>query len=603
MSGYHFLYPSHHTHSTSNSSKRPRTSTASAKQTVTALKKLFSYTRYDWNFLLILPPTVPVWFCVINRIQKAVEKLLRKREKRLDVILTYFLVETKPVSTLSQSKFYDLLTSKTKYLLSHPVCQLVTELRKQFNCNTQMNMNLQPNIILDLQLLKQGIRVSCREWAQTIKQQPHKIIVQPPSSSTTTSPINSILPTTSNDQEQPPAVVRAPTMVDRVQRLIGHEFVTAHPRPPTHIPTKQHDGYDSSITNGSAIQRRTTVQNTRSNINNKDTTIEMNNDNNDLSGGDGRRASSFLADAIRRFEPAVNVNNTNGYKRLSVGHDESDFEGNTSGIRLNDSNHDNETTYYTDITREYAGSVEQLFKILLEYADVEISVSSSIEPLFEKLVLFVTNLSVQSICRQSPEYDQLHSANVQAGTRAQRVQHEVKLSLIRLIYQFYTVVGNALEYTGIDEITKFDTNTNEQQNDSTILTFENGIQILVLRSLDPNILHLDNNELDNSERQCWKKLRELVSNYRIVPEIKPNQPSIISRKQQRSGSQPPNEHVPQQQHPTRHMAINVTNETLLLSSFGWLIIDEIHYAPSLGGLKVNGCMKKVQENVSLSQRL
>ncbi|CAF4404621.1 unnamed protein product, partial [Adineta steineri] len=51
------------------------------------------------------------------------------------------------------------------------------------------------------------------------------------------------------------------------------------------------------------------------------------------------------ADAIRRFEPAVNVNNTNGYKRLSVGHDESDFEGNTSGIRLNDSNHDNETTY------------------------------------------------------------------------------------------------------------------------------------------------------------------------------------------------------------------------------------------------------------------
>ncbi|CAF1362504.1 unnamed protein product [Adineta steineri] len=57
----------------------------------------------------------------------------------------------------------------------------------------------------------------------------------------------------------------------------------------------------------------------------------------------------------------------------------------TSGIRLNDSNHDNETTYYTDITREYAGSVEQLFKILLEYADVEISVSSSIEPLFEKL--------------------------------------------------------------------------------------------------------------------------------------------------------------------------------------------------------------------------
>ncbi|CAF0842338.1 unnamed protein product [Adineta steineri] len=77
----------------------------------------------------------------------------------------------------------------------------------------------------------------------------------------------------------------------------------------------------------------------------------------------------------------------------------------------------------------------------------------------------------------------------------------------------------------------------------------------------------------------------------------------MSRKQQRSGSQPPNEHVSQQQHPTRHMAINVTNETLLLSSFGWLIIDEIHYAASSGGLKVDGCMKKVQGNVSLSQRL
>ncbi|CAF1362485.1 unnamed protein product [Adineta steineri] len=80
-----------------------------------------------------------------------------------------------------------------------------------------------------------------------------------------------------------------------------------------------------------------------------------------------------------------------------------------------------------------------------------------------------------------------------------------------------------------------------------------------------------------------------VGNALEYTEIKPNQPSIISRKQQ--------------QHPTRHMAINVTNETLLLSSFGWLIIDEIYYAASLGGLKVDGCMKKVQRNVSLSQRL
>ncbi|CAF1209682.1 unnamed protein product [Adineta steineri] len=280
-------------------------------------------------------------------------------------------------------------------------------------------MNLQLNIIPDLQLLKQGIRVSCREWTQTIKQQPHQIIAKPPSSLTTTSPINNI-------------------------------FLTI------------------------TIRRRTIVQNTRSNTKNKYTTIEI---NNDLSEGDGRRASSFLADAMRRFEPTVNVSNTNGTKRLSTGHDESDFEVNTS-----------------------------------------------------------------------------------AGIHVQRVQQEVNLSFIRLFYQFYTVVCNALEYTGIDEITKPDTNanTNEQQNNlqdnSTILTPENGIQTLVLRSLDPNILHLDNNELDNSERQ--------------LSEIKPIQSLITTRKQQRSGSQPPNEHVLQQKNPTRHMAINVTNKILLFSSFG-----------------------------------
>ncbi|CAF5036655.1 unnamed protein product, partial [Rotaria sp. Silwood1] len=103
-------------------------------------------------------------------------------------------------------------------------------------------------------------------------------------------------------------------------------------------------------------------------------------------------------DAIRRFEPTANVNNTNGYKRLSIGLDESDLECNTNNIRLNDNNnnnnnnhhhhHDdsyNETTYYTDVGPEFAGPVEQLFKILLEYAGVELSVTSSIEPLFKKL--------------------------------------------------------------------------------------------------------------------------------------------------------------------------------------------------------------------------
>ncbi|CAF1288378.1 unnamed protein product, partial [Adineta steineri] len=53
----------------------------------------------------------------------------------------------------------------------------------------------------------------------------------------------------------------------------------------------------------------------------------------------------------------------------------------------------------------------------------------------------------------------------------------------------------------------------------------------------------------------------------------------------------------------RNGITNETTETLLLSAFGWLIIDEIYYSASLGGLKVDGCMGKVQGSISLSQRL
>jgi hypothetical protein len=314
-----FPEPPHHTHSTSNSSKRPRTSTTTTAQQIPTPKKLFSYTRYDWNFLSTLSPTVLGWFCVINRIQKPVENFLRKREKRIDAILAYFLIETKPISTLPQSKLYELFTPKTKYLLAHPVCQLVSELRKHFNRSTQININLQPNLIPELQILKQGIRESCRGWAQTIKKQPRKKIIQPPSSSTTTSPINSILPTTNSDQEQPPAVVRAPTMVDRVQRLIGHEFVGAHPRHPSATPNKQHDGIDSSTTNGTAVRRRMTVQNARSNINNKETIIELSNDH---SESEHRRASGFLGNIFssnHKFHHRFSHEQLSEKKSLTVG--------------------------------------------------------------------------------------------------------------------------------------------------------------------------------------------------------------------------------------------------------------------------------------------
>jgi hypothetical protein len=86
-----------------------------------------------------------------------------------------------------------------KYLLSHPVCQIVTEFRKHFNKNTEININLQPNIHIS----------------------------QSPSSS-----INVILPTNNNDHEQISSIAqtRVPAIIDRIQCLIGHESIVTHPR-------------------------------------------------------------------------------------------------------------------------------------------------------------------------------------------------------------------------------------------------------------------------------------------------------------------------------------------------------------------------------------
>ncbi|CAF3106242.1 unnamed protein product [Rotaria socialis] len=163
-------------------------------------------------------------------------------------------------------------------------------------------------------------------------------------------------------------------------------------------------------------------------------------------------------------------------------------------------------------------------------------------------------------------------------------------SFIRLVYQFYTVVGDALEYTGIDEITKPDANAIQQQNDlmnnhlrtnSTVDYPDSGIQNLVIKNLEPMVRpidsHHDDEDLNNPERQ--------------LPAAKQVQPPL-SRKQQRSGSQPPNDNLPQQdtntsfkhiQNQTRNIRTSIPSETLLPSSFGWLIIDEIYYAASLSG--------------------
>ncbi len=353
-------------------------------------------------------------------------------------------------------------------------------------------------------------------------------------------------------------------------------------------------------------------------------------------------------DALRRLEPTANVNNTAGYKRINNNPDESDMENTSNNKRINNTNQDDSLAYYKDARPELVGSVEQLFKILLEYAGVELSVTSSIEPLFKKLgqtvlasaqikkfevkilpnelindlqfsiinssvessILCVTNLNIQSVCRQSLEHDQLHSANVQTGIRVQRVKQEVNLSLLRLVYQFYTVVGNAVEYTGTDEVIQTDFNLlQQQQNDfiarssraNTILNHtETGIENLVLKSFQPNIIQNNHDDFTDVERQCWKKLRELVAIYSTPPEIK----------QISTTRKTPNDSIPQAnpssklvQTQARHALTSSTSETLLLSAFGWLIIDEIYYAASLGGLKVDGCMRKVQGSISLSQRL
>jgi len=330
---------------------------------------------------------------------------------------------------------------------------------------------------------------------------------------------------------------------------------------------------------------------------------------------------------LRHLEPTANVNNTVGYRRINnIGSDESDFE-----VTFNPKRHTTqETGYIIDPGSELTGSVEQLFRVLLEYAGVELSVTSSIEPLFKKLgqtvlasahikkfdvkilpnelinnnnslplsinpslelsVLNVTNLNLQSVFRQSLEHDQLHSANVQGGVRIQRIRQEVNLSLLRLVYQFYTVFGNAVEYTGINEVIQTDGNFSAQTLDSPEFRSrtstlrdrpESGIENLVLKTLQSNILQAHRaDEFDDIERPCWKKLRELIVNIQLTPEVKTPQPNdTISPVQQ------------------------ATTDTLLLSAFGWLIIDEIYYAASLGGLKVEGYMRKVQGSMSLAQKL
>lgn len=289
-----FPEPPHHTYPSSSLSRRSRPSASTNVQAISTPKKLSSYTRYDWNFLSTLSPTVLGWFCVLNRVKSPIKQLLDKREKHLDAVLAYFLIEMKPVSTLPQSKLYELFAPKTQYLLSHPVCQLITEIRKHFNKNNQIDLNLQPSIIPEIELLKQGIREACRGWAQTFKRQPIERLRPVPSSATTTSPINVIVPTGMNEpeQDQPNIRIRAGTNTDRNPRSMGHEYVVAHPRQPSVTIRQQPNGVESSITSDPAVRRRMTGQSARSNTITKDTVVEFTKD--PSAAPERRRTSNFL---------------------------------------------------------------------------------------------------------------------------------------------------------------------------------------------------------------------------------------------------------------------------------------------------------------------
>lgn len=244
---------------------------------------------------------------------------------------------------------------------------------------------------------------------------------------------------------------------------------------------------------------------------------------------------------------------------------------------------------------------------ILPNESIDDSQISPVNPSLESSVLSVTNLNIQSVCRQSLEHDQLHSANVQAGIRVQRVKQEVNLSLLRLVYQFSTVFGNAVEYTGVDENIPPESQPLYQSSDfspthSRSPTFyaqpEAGIENLVINSLSSDLFQPSTSDNFNDlERPCWKKLRELVDIYRTPPEIKQ------IAKARKPANEPISGSTKSGQTQTKDGLINSPTDTLLLSAFGWLIIDEIYYAASLGGLKVDGCMRKVQGSISLSQKL
>ena len=263
--------------------KRARSSTTAGVQPESNEKRVFSYTRYDWNFFSTLSPTALSWFCVIDRLKKPFKSGLKRREKHLDTVLAYFLIETELRSTLPVSKYHELFTPKTRYLLAHPVCQLICEIRKNFNHHSQMSIDLRSTLVPETELLKQGIREACRGWAQIFKEK----------ATVPTRPVKGpMFKKHKIETEHPSASPHTPMGTDRVQHPIGHEFVIAHPSRPSVSAKEQHPLLNQTETTNVPLRRRMTTTLTRSPVRDEETRINMNPELHSVSRQ--RRASSFI---------------------------------------------------------------------------------------------------------------------------------------------------------------------------------------------------------------------------------------------------------------------------------------------------------------------
>jgi hypothetical protein len=244
---------------------------------------IFAYTRYDWNFLSTLSPTVLSWFSLIDRLKTPLKDCFEQRERYVDGVLAYFLIDTKPKATLPQSCFNDVFTLKTKYLLANPVCRLVNEIRKKFNQNTRIPIDLQANLLPEVNLLKQGIREVCQDWTSLFQQESRTRIngINRDVRVQTTKKANRIQSLTST-------LKKTPVESDSTDKS-GYRRASMSIK----------DSHDLSNVLHTPVRRRMTTQNAWAISQNHDTRIDM--DDERTIQGECRRSSSFLGNKMIRM--------------------------------------------------------------------------------------------------------------------------------------------------------------------------------------------------------------------------------------------------------------------------------------------------------------